>query len=104
MHGHMTTWSRCPDTLLHRGHGTSHVPSAEVTHERRCPAGESRVRGSSQVPATSRGAYGGPNGRHCPSDESHGRHPPVDEGENSTDGVLASVACMLCKKRRWRRS
>ena len=26
--------------------------------------------------------------------------PPVDEGENSTDGVLASVACMLCKKRR----
>ena len=27
-------------------------------------------------------------------------HPPVDEGENSTNGVLASVACMLCKKRR----
>src|SRR5271154_5288032 len=26
--------------------------------------------------------------------------PPVDEGENLTDGVLASVACMLCKKRR----
>ena len=26
-------------------------------------------------------------------------HPPVDEGEDLMDGMLASIACMLCKKR-----
>ena len=61
------------------GHGTSHVPSAEVTHEHCRPAGESRVRGSSQVPSASRGAYGGPNGCHRPSDESRGHRPPADD-------------------------
>ena len=68
----------CPPADDSCSHGTSHVPSAEVTHECHCPAGESCVCGSSQVPAASCGAYGGPNGHHCPSDESHGRHPPAD--------------------------
>lgn len=83
----------CPPADDSCGHGTSHMPSAELTHERCHPAGESHVRGSSQVPAASCGAYGGPNGLHHPSDESRSHCPPVDDSRSHGTAEVTRECC-----------